>query len=108
VGVAGTAGYGSFFSNSFSDPQKKVLADITVSGLVSIVFGLVIIWVASALWKLENWAWYLAFLFALLFCAGAVFSGMKGGWTQAVIIPTVIYGLLCLYLLAVKNHFGKS
>jgi hypothetical protein len=107
LGLTSGAGYGFFGKAAVTAEEKSGFLGVGIYGIVALIFGILTIMVASALWRLKTWAWYLAFLITAFNLANSLYSGYKNGFTTDVIIHSVAYGLLALYFLAVKKHFGK-
>jgi hypothetical protein len=72
--------------------------DLLLAGLVTLVFGAILMAVATGLWDLETWALYLTGTVVALYVALLVIAGAFG-WTL------LIAGGLLIYLVAVRNHF---
>lgn len=68
-------------------------------GLI-LLFGIIGIVAGLGLWRLRGWAWWLAFLVALLEVLLAVPTFPASSVTLA------IWLLVLVYLIAVKKHFG--
>lgn len=79
-----------------------------LAGLIALVVGGVILAAAAGLWDQEMWAYVLAILVtggaAIWFIGRPLWDG--GGFASIETLPALISGLLFVYLLAVKNHFG--
>lgn len=108
LGLATSGGYGFFSKTGFTDVEKGKLLGIGAGGIIYLVLGIITLIVAVALWKLKSWAWFLAFIITLISLAHWAYTGYMQGFSQDVIIHLVAYGLLTLYFLAVKKHFGAS
>jgi hypothetical protein len=69
-----------------------------IAGLITLIFGAVIVAVASGLWDLETWALYLT---------GIVLAGIIGWlvYTGSFGISLLISVVLIIYLIAVSPHF---
>jgi hypothetical protein len=72
--------------------------DALVAGLITLIFGAVLLAVASGLWDLETWALYLTGTVVVLYIVFLVWGGAFG-W------PLLLSGGLLIYLVAVRNHF---
>lgn len=107
LGLAGGAGYGYFTNANITADQEKGFLGVGIYGILALVLGILTIIVAVALWRLKSWAWYLAFIISVINLAHVIYSGVQNGFSQDVIIHAVAYGLMTLYLLAVKKHFGN-
>jgi hypothetical protein len=75
-----------------------ISGDALIAGLVTLIFGAVLVTVATGLWDLETWALFVSgavvtVLIVLLVVAGDI------GWTLLIAA-----GLL-VYLIAVRGHF---
>jgi len=70
-----------------------------IIGIVLTVFGAIAIGAGVGLIRLRSWAWWLAFVVALLQFIGLVFVGT---WLLAA-----LWFLLLVYLAVVKKHFGR-
>jgi hypothetical protein len=75
-----------------------------LGGLIVLIFGIVLLVVASGLWDLEMWALALALLVLIISLALNVYDLAYGGGGSVLI--TVIEAFLVIYLLAVSNHFS--
>jgi hypothetical protein len=68
------------------------------AGAVTLVFGAVLVTVATGLWDLETWALYVTGIVIAVVIASLVLSA-SFGWAL------LIAALLFVYLVAVRNHF---
>src|SRR5579862_5378753 len=71
-----------------------------VGGLLVLVFGIVLLVVASGLWNQELWALALCLIVLLLLLAGAALSG------ALISLEVLVLVLLVIYLIAVRHHFS--
>jgi uncharacterized membrane protein (DUF2068 family) len=69
-----------------------------VAGLVALVFGAILLAVATGLWDLETWALYLTGIVVTIYLVLLVLAG-SFGW------GLVLAAGLLIYLVAVRNHF---
>ena len=78
-----------------------------LAGLITFIVGIVVLAVATGLWDQEMWAFVLAVIATgagvLWFIARPLWDG--GGLVSVETWPALIFGVLFVYLLAVKNHF---
>ncbi|HEV2316374.1 MAG TPA: hypothetical protein VGV89_02205 [Thermoplasmata archaeon] len=75
-----------------------------IGGLIVLIFGIVLLVVASGLWDLEMWALALALLVLLISLALNLYDIFYGHGGSVLV--TVVEGLLVVYLLAVSSHFS--
>lgn len=71
-----------------------------VGAILVLVFGIVLLVVASGLWNQELWALALCLIVLLLLLVGAVLSG------TLISLEGLILILLVIYLVAVRHHFS--
>lgn len=69
-----------------------------VAGVFTLVFGAILIFVATGLWDLETWA---------LWLTGIVTAGVIGVlvWSASFGVALVVAVALLIYLIAVRHHF---
>jgi hypothetical protein len=72
--------------------------DALLAGLITLIFGAVLMAVATGLWDLETWALYLTGIVVTVYAVLLVLGG-SFGWSLVFAV-----GLL-VYLVAVRNHF---
>lgn len=65
-------------------------------GLLVTIIGLITFAAGSGLWKMRSWAWWLAMIVLVIQFIGSL----------ATVIGAVVYGLLILYLILVRQHFN--
>lgn len=70
-----------------------------VGGLLLVIFGLVLLVVASGLWNQELWALALSIIVILVVLVGDFVAG------AFLSLQTIVLVLLLIYLIAVRNHF---
>ena len=75
-----------------------VSGDVLFAGLVTLIFGAVLVTVATGLWDLETWALVLTVAVVLVLVVLLVLAA-NFGWTL------LILGGLLVYLVAVRSHF---
>jgi hypothetical protein len=68
------------------------------AGLIALIFGAVLVTVATGLWDLETWALYLTGIVVAIY-VGLLVLGGAFGWSL------VLAAGLLIYLVAVRNHF---
>jgi len=107
LGIAGSSGYTFFANKAITETEKSQFLGLGMAGVIALVLGVITVIVAVALWRLKTWAWYLAFLITAFNLAQWIYNGNNDGFARDTIIHIVVYGILALYLLAVKNHFGN-
>jgi len=105
--VGGVSGY-KLVKGTETTQEKEIFMGLGFTAFIYVVLGILTLIAAIALWKLKTWAWYLAFLITAYHLFRSVYTGIQEGFSQNVIIHTVVYGLLFLYLLSVKKHFGRK
>lgn len=78
-----------------------------LAGAVTAIIGLFVLTVAVGLWDQELWAFVLAVIVTgagtVWFVALPLVNG--GGLVSVETLPAVAFGVLFVYLLAVKDHF---
>jgi hypothetical protein len=70
-----------------------------VGGLILLIFGIVLLVVASGLWNQELWALVLSIIVLLFILIGDLFAG------AVLSLETIAVALLLLYLILVRRHF---
>ena len=71
-------------------------SSLLVAGLFLLIFGVIMLALASGLWHLEQWALVLSIIvFGILF----ILDLLSGSLTA------ILWGLLLVYLVLVRNHF---
>jgi len=108
LGVTSVGAYGFFADKGITTETKTQLGGIGIAGIVTLVLGIITILVAIGLWKLKTWAWYFAFLITAFHLVNWIYAGVTSAFSTIIIIHIVAYGVLTLYLLAVKKHFGSA
>ncbi|MGC2290182.1 MAG: hypothetical protein WA688_10070 [Thermoplasmata archaeon] len=71
---------------------------VIIAGLVTLIFGAIIVAVATGLWDLETWALYLSGIVLVGVIGWLVYTGSFG-------ISLLISVVLLIYLIAVSPHF---
>jgi hypothetical protein len=89
LGILATPGVGAY---------GVISGDVLIAGLVTLIFGAVLVTVATGLWDLETWALVVAGAVVTVLVVLLVVAG-DFGWTLLFAA-----GLL-LYLFAVRGHF---
>lgn len=78
-----------------------------VSGLITLLFGAIILAVAFGLWDQELWALVLAIIAVgaavVWFIVLPLYTGSGVG--SVVNLPAIVSGILLIYLVAVSDHF---
>ena len=87
-----------FFVVPAAAAYAPLAGDALLAGLIALVFGAVLLAVATGLWDLETWALYLTGIVVTIYLVLLVLGG-SFGWSL------VLAAGLLIYLVAVRNHF---
>jgi hypothetical protein len=88
-----------FFASSFSAPALVFFGSTFIGALLLLIFGIVLLVVATGLWDLELWALVLSIIVVGIAFIGELLQGVSQ------IVEILLLLLLLIYLFAVSSHF---
>jgi hypothetical protein len=98
IGILVTASSLGVIAAPAVSAYAPIAGDAPIAGLITVIFGGVLLAVATGLWDLETWALYLTGIVVAALIVLLVLAG-NFGWSLALAA-----GLL-IYLVAVRSHF---